>query len=282
MLLLRCHWFIHVFFWSDNSWLFVLLLPPPPSLQVTTAWCSHFSRTVSPSCPYGDLHPPVRSIPQFGGGGDNSSADLVSFATFFQQGGSFFGLHSLKIAIAGNIAGIYFGGACFQAFTQDRTGFVLHTVRYFCETSFSPYGFHFYTTTVRAFWFEYRTVLLQNLHSARTDFICTQLPQSFWIQYRTVLLQNLNSARTGFICTQLPYGPFEFTGRYNTSLSRPRGGGFSPSGSIPRLLTWSQVLARATTVSPFPNCFHDVDVMHVNFRVSKSNPVRSRSISRSL
>ena len=59
---------------------------PPPSLQVTTVWCSHFSRTVSPSCPYGDLHPPVWSIPNFGGG-DNSSADLVSFATFFQQGG---------------------------------------------------------------------------------------------------------------------------------------------------------------------------------------------------
>ena len=61
------------------------------------------------------------------------------------------------------------------------------------------------------------------LHSPRTGFICTQLPQSFGIQHRTVLLQNLDSARTGFICTQLPYGPFEFTGRYNTSLSPPRG-----------------------------------------------------------
>jgi len=80
------------------------------------------------------------------GGGTHQLIWLV-LLPFSNKEGSFFGLHSLKIAIAGNIAGIYFGGACFQAFTQDRTGFVLHTVRYFCETSFTPYGFHLYTTT---------------------------------------------------------------------------------------------------------------------------------------
>ena len=105
MLLLRCHWFIHVFFWSDNSWLFVLLLPPPPSLQVTTAWCSHFSRTVSPSCPYGYLHPSVR-YPNWGGGGQ-----LISWFGSFCYLFPMRRVHSLafilsSIAIAGNIAGI--------------------------------------------------------------------------------------------------------------------------------------------------------------------------------
>ena len=45
----------------------------------------------------------------------------------------------------------------------------------------------------------------------------TQRPYGLFTSfaYRTVLLRNLHSARTGFIFTQLPYGPFEFnTVRY--------------------------------------------------------------------
>ena len=202
---------------------------PPPSLQVTTVWCSHFSRTVSPSCPYGDLHPPVR-YPIWGGGrgGGGTTHQLIWLVLlpFSNKEGSFFGLHSLKIAIAGNIAGIYFGGACFQAFTQDRTGFVLHTVRYFCETSFSPYGFHLYT----------------NISS---------IPQSFGIQYRTVLLQNLDSARTGFICTQLPYGTtlhFHVQGE-GVSLPLARSHAFSLGHRCSHVLPQSHHFQTVSTMS---------------------------------
>ena len=119
---------------------------PPPLIASN-------NRLVFTFLPYGFSILPVRlssssrTVPQLGGGGTTHQLIWLVLLPFSNEEGSFFGLHSLKIAIAGNIAGIYFGGACFQAFTQDRTGFVLHTVRYFCETSFSPYGFHLYTTT---------------------------------------------------------------------------------------------------------------------------------------
>ena len=85
------------------------------------------------------------------------------------------------------------------------------------KPSFSPYGFHFYTTTVRSF--ECNT-------------------------------------------------PKEYTVRYNTSLSPTRGGGSSPSGSIPRpspLVTRARMCSHSLTISnlTLPRC-------HGNFRVSKS------------
>ena len=76
--------------------------------------------------------------------------------------------------------------------------------------------------------------------------------------YRTVLLRNLHSARTGFIFTQLPYGLL------NAILQRSIPDGtillFHLQGEgVPRplarshaLLPWSSVLACAPTVSPFP------------------------------
>ena len=104
--------------------------------------------------------------------------------------------------------------------------------------------------------------------------------------YCTVLLRNLHSARTGFIFTQLPYGPRpfecntpkEYTVRYNTSLSPTRGGGSSPSGSIPRpspLVTRARMCSHSLTISnlTLPRC-------HVNFRVSKS--FESRTVVRYL
>ena len=229
MLLLRCHWFIHVFFWSDNSWLFVLLLPPP-SLQVTTAWCSHFSRTVSPSCPYGDLHPPVRSIPQFGGG-DNSSADLVSFATFFQQGGFIL----------------------LPSFSQDCNcwEYCRHLFWWSLLPSVHsrPYGLCF----------AYRTVLLRNfIQPVRVSFVHNYHSPLEFNTVRYFFKTLIQPVYMGFICTQLPYGPFEYTGRYNMSLSPTRGGGFSPSGSIPRpshLVTGARTCYHSLTISKlFPRC----------------------------
>ena len=208
------------FFWSDKSWLLVLLLAPPPI--ESNVWCHispvrflHPARTVIFILPYGPY-------PNLGGGGTTHQLIWLVLLPFSNKEGSFFCLHSLKIAIAGNIAGIYFGGACFQAFTQDRTGFVLHTVRYFCETSFTPYGFHLYTTTT----------VLWNSTPYGTSSKPWFSPYGFHLYTTTTVLWNstpygtsskLDSSRTGFICTQLPYGPFEFTGRYNTSLSPPRG-----------------------------------------------------------
>ena len=117
----------------------------------------------------------------------------------------------------------------------------------------------------------------------------TQRPYGLFTSfaYRTVLLRNLHSARTGFIFTQLPYGPFEFnTVRYffetfiqpvrvsflhnyhtvflNAILQRSIPYGtilhFHLQGEgVPRplarshtLLPWSRVLECAPTVSPFP------------------------------
>ena len=163
-------------------------------------------------------------------GGEHSSVWFV-FLPFSNGEGSFFGLHFLKIAIVGNIHCICFGGAfmIIQSSTQDRMGFfpILHTVRYFCETFISPYGFHFYTTTVRSF--ECNT-------------------------------------------------PKEYTVRYNTSLSPTRGGGSSPSGSIPRpspLVKRACMCSHSLTISnlTLPRC-------HVNFRVSKS--FESRTVVRYL
>jgi len=108
----------------------------------------------------------------------------------------------------------------------DRTGFVLHTVRYFCETSFSPYGFHLYT----------------NISS---------IPQSFGIQYRTVLLQNLDSARTGFICTQLPYGTtlhFHVQGE-GVSLPLARSHAFSLGHRCSHVLPQSHHFQTVSTMS---------------------------------
>ena len=132
------------------------------------------------------------------GGGTTHQLIWLVLLPFSNKEGSFFGLHSLKIAIAGNIAGIYFGGACFQAFTQDRTGFVLHTVRYFCETSFTPYGFHLYTTTT-VLWNSTPYGTSSKLDSARTGFICTQLP------YGTTLHFHLQGDRTGFVLHTVRY-----------------------------------------------------------------------------
>ena len=97
----------------------------------------------------------------------------------------------------------------------------------------------------------------------------TQRPYGLFTSfaYRTVLLRNLHSARTGFIFTQLPYGPRPF--ECNTPRSIPYGTilHFHLQGEgVPRplarshaLLPWSRVLACATTVSPFPTCpSHDV------------------------
>ena len=136
-------------FFSDQIIVDYLFCCSPPPLIASN------NRLVFTFLPYGFSILPVRlssssrTVPHLGGGGGGTTHQLIWLVLlpFSNKEGSFFGLHSLKIAIAGNIAGIYFGGACFQAFTQDRTGFVLHTVRYFCETSFTPYGFHLYTTT---------------------------------------------------------------------------------------------------------------------------------------
>ena len=97
--------------------------------------------------------------------------------------------------------------------------------------------------------------------------------------YRTVLLQNLHSARTGFIFTQLPYGLL------NAILQRSIPYGtillFHLQGEgVPRplarshaLLPWSRVLACAPTVSPFPT-WPSQDVM-ATFECPKVlNPVR--------
>ena len=120
-------------------------------------------------------------------GGTHSSVWFV-LLPFSNGEGSFLGLHFLKIAIVWKYTLHLFGAWSSNRPLKDRTGFlpVLHTVRYFCETfiqpvrvsflhnyrtvllnsipygtsskpSFSPYGFHFYTTTVRsrAFWMQY-------------------------------------------------------------------------------------------------------------------------------
>ena len=93
--------------------------------------------------------------------GYNHSSFWFVLLPFSKEEGSFFGLHFLKIAIAGNSAGIClnFGGVCMQHNRQ------LKTVRAFyqlcipygtaAKPSFSPYGFHFYTTTVQSFRIQY-------------------------------------------------------------------------------------------------------------------------------
>ena len=80
------------------------------------------------------------------GTGGGTTADLVRFVTFFQRGGFILWPSFSQDCNCWEYCRHLFWWS-FQAFPQDRTGFVLHTVRYFCETSFSPYGFHLYTTT---------------------------------------------------------------------------------------------------------------------------------------
>ena len=85
------------------------------------------------------------------GTGGGTTHQLIWFVLlpFSNEEGSFYSLHFLKIAFAGNIAGICFGGASKRPLKTVRALFCI------------PYG-----TSAK-------------LHSARTGFICTQLPQSF-------------------------------------------------------------------------------------------------------
>ena len=88
----------------------------------------------------------------------------------------------------------------------------------------------------------------------------TQRPYGLFTSfaYRTVLLRNLHSARTGFIFTQLPYGLLNAILQrsipYGTILHfHLQGEGVPrPLARSHALLPWSRVLACAPTVSPFP------------------------------
>ena len=190
--------------------------------------------------------------------GGGTLISLVRFVTFFQRGGFILrpsfsqDCNCLEIYIA------FVWSMIIQSSTQR------------------PYGL--FTS------FAYRTVLLRNLHSARTGFIFTQLPYgpfefntvryffetfiqpvrvSFLHNYRTVLL---NSILQGVYCT-VQYCTFTY-----------KGGGSSPSGSIPRpspLVTRARMCSHSLTISnlTLPRC-------HVNFRVSKS--FESRTVVRYL
>ena len=184
----------------------------------------------------------------------------------------------------------------------------MHTVRYFCETfiqpvrvsflhnyrtvllnsipygtsskpSFSPYGFHFYTTTVRSFECNtpkeytvryntslsptrgggsspsgsiprpsplvtrarmcYHSLIISNLPLTRCRRHVNFRPK-FSILYGCSYIECVHLHRMGFIFAQLPYGP-------------------RPLARSHALLPWSRVLACPTTVSPFPTCpSHDV------------------------
>ena len=191
------------------------------------------------------------------GTGGGTTHQLIWFVLlpFSNQEGSFFGLHFLKIAIAGNSAGICFGGVCMQHNRQFKT---VRAFYQFCipygtsaKPSFSPYGFHFYTTTVRSFWIQYRTVLLRNLHSARTGFIFTQLPYGLL----NAILQR-----------SIPYGTILLFHLQGEGVPRPLARSHT-------LLPWSRVLACAPTVSPFPT-WPSQDVM-ATFECPKVlNPIR--------
>ena len=175
---------------------------------------------------------------------------MVRFVTFFQRGGFILrpsfsqDCNCLEIYIA------FVWSMIIQSSTQR------------------PYGL--FTS------FAYRTVLLRNLHSACTGFIFTQLPYGpfefntvryfFETFIQPVRVSFLHNYRTVFECNT----PKEYTVWYNTSLSPTRGGGSSPSGSIPRpspLVTRARMCSHSLTISnlTLPRC-------HVNFRVL--NPVR--------
>ena len=145
-----------------------------------------------------------------------------------------------------------------QSSIQDRTGFlpVLHTVRYFCETFIQP---------VRvSFLHKYRTVLLNSIPYGTSS---KPLFSPYGFHFYTTTVRS-------FECNT----PKEYTVRYNTSLSPTRGGGSSPSGSIPRpspLVTRARMCSHSLTISnlTLPRC-------HGNFRVSKS--FESRTVVRYL
>ena len=183
---------------------------------------------------------------------------MVRFVTFFQRGGFILrpsfsqDCNCLEIYIA------FVWSMIIQSSTQRPYGLlpVLHTVRYFCETFIQP---------VRvSFLHNYRTVLLNSIPygtSSKPSFS----PYGFHFYTTTV---------RSFECNT----PKEYTVRYNTSLSPTRGGGSSPSGSIPRpspLVTRARMCSHSLTISnlTLPRC-------HGNFRVSKS--FESRTVVRYL
>ena len=147
-------------------------------------------------------------------GGEHSSVWFV-LLPFSNGEGSFFGLHFLKIAIVWKYTLHLFGAWSSNRPLKDRTGSYQFCIPYgtSAKPSFSPYGFHFYTTTVRSFWIQYRTVLLRNLHSARTGFILHNYHTVFWMQYskgvyRTVQYFTFTYKGRGFLALWLDPTPF--------------------------------------------------------------------------
>ena len=186
------------------------------------------------------------------GGGGHSSVWFV-LLPFSNGEGSFFGLHFLKIAIVGNIHCICLEHDHPIVHSKNVRAFYQFCIPYgtSAKPSFSPYGFHFYTTTVRSFWIQYRTVLLRNLHSARTGFIFTQLPYGLL----NAILQR-----------SIPYGTILHFHLQGEGVPRPLARSHA-------LLPWSRVLACAPTVSPFPT-WPSQDVMSTFECPKVLNPVR--------
>ena len=191
-------------------------------------------------------------------GGGGTLISLVRFVTFFQRGGFILRPSFSQDCNCWKYTLHLFGAWSSNRPLKDRTGFlpVLHTVRYFCETFIQP---------VRvSFLHNYRTVLLNSIPygtSSKPSFS----PYGFHFYTTTV---------RSFECNT----PKEYTVRYNTSLSPTRGGGSSPSGSIPRpspLVTRARMCSHSLTISnlTLPRC-------HGNFRVSKS--FESRTVVRYL